>query len=77
MSIQRDADKLNKQRLADAIAAMTGRFEVASTGPLMVYLDGDDDEAVPGVALDAMTYTEGATGHYLMVGRQVICLLTA
>ncbi len=55
----------------------TGVFEVVTTSPFEVYLNGDESTAIPALALDGLTYTIGMTGRYFLdQGQQPLCLPT-
>lgn len=54
-----------------------GRFTVASTGPLTVYLDGGI-VAVTAFEVNGCTYTVGGVGQYIHIeGQQPMCFQRA
>jgi hypothetical protein len=54
-----------------------GRFEVASTSPFEVYIDGGID-AIDADAIDGLSYSVGGTGTYLLIqGQRPLCIPTA
>jgi hypothetical protein len=65
--------------LADVLKASpqtltAGKFEVATTSPFEVYIDGGT-VAHPANAIGSITYSVGDTGLYLLIqGQQPWCL---
>jgi hypothetical protein len=65
-----------RDRNARAIAKSQGRFEVATTTPFEVYLDGSTT-AVEGWKVVGLTYIVGTTGMYwLRQGQKPLCIPT-
>ena len=65
------ADVLGNTKNPHTLTA--GRFTVATTGPLTVYIDGGT-EAVPGFEVAGCAYTVGASGLYWHIqGQDPVC----
>lgn len=59
------------------ISQMVGVFEVATTVPFEVYMNGSND-AVPASSVPGLSYSVGTTGMYLLrQGQLPLCIPTA
>jgi hypothetical protein len=64
------------RRIALGLAKRSGKFEVATTSPFEVYLDGSAT-AVPARKVAGLTYSVGTTGDYLLrQGQTPLCIPT-
>lgn len=73
-----DVLKRKVDALVRRIDESTGVFEVATTSPFTVYLNGDETTPVPARAVPGLTYSVGTTGEYLLTrqGQQPLCVPT-
>jgi hypothetical protein len=56
----------------------TGVFEVVTTSPFTVYLNGDTTTPVPALKVAGLSYSVGTKGRYFIdQGQQPLCLPTA
>lgn len=71
-----DAFSPQRERLDEQRVRTTGAFEVATTSPFEVYLDGVQ-VAIPAVKVAGLSYSVGTKGRYFLdQGQQPLCLPT-
>lgn len=74
------ADVLSKklEALIRRIDKSTGIFEVVTTSPFTVYLNGDTTTAVPALKATGLSYSVGTKGRYFLdQGQRPLCLPTS